>query len=83
MEWQTLETAHGTAVKGFPKCWVARTTPSTEFCNIESVHKSTTFPIEQIKANKTNITVFIAIGHHELCMIYGYMNNIPIIKSTK
>ena len=31
IELQTLEMAHGTAVNGFPKCWLARTTPSTEF----------------------------------------------------
>jgi hypothetical protein len=31
-EWQTLETAHGTAVRGFSKCLLARTTPNTEFC---------------------------------------------------
>jgi hypothetical protein len=35
-EWQTLETAQGTAVRGFPKCLLARTTPSTEFCRQEN-----------------------------------------------
>ncbi len=32
-EWNTLEIAHGTAVNGSPgKCFLAKTTPSPEFC---------------------------------------------------
>lgn len=51
IDWHTLETAHGTAVRGFPKCWVARTTPSTEFWNIKWINQNWRW---QLHANKWN-----------------------------
>ncbi|KAL8167616.1 hypothetical protein V2J09_009115 [Rumex salicifolius] len=41
IEWHTLETAQGTAVNGFEKCWLARTTPSTDLTCLESTLYST------------------------------------------
>lgn len=59
-EWQTLETAHGTAVKGLLKCCPASTTPSTEFCKTTTLNQYG-LPVHRRKATRTKFSMTTSI----------------------